>query len=279
MKYIFVFFCFAISLISCQKDFSIDNLLVGGQTTNQLLNDSNTLVRYIDLDTTLPAGSDTQDIQTYSYDANKRLVRSEYKEYPGYGSFQEESKLYYIGTDTLPFLKTVKKSNSGILDFDTTYYFYSLGKWISDSTRNPGYGYKVRHYTYEASRIIETINGNPPHFVYFIKSGNNTIMQTDTISGNINKFVFAYDTKKNPFFGLFHTSSDRDDPYYNTEIYSEDMTFEKNNPTDITESHAFLSHNSYTYEYKANGYPSIARYRDDTNALISKRIFVYTRLP
>lgn len=279
MKYIIIIFCFGVSLVSCQKEFpSVDNLLLGGQTNNQLLNDSNKLIMYADLDTTLPVGSDTIVVQTYNYDMNKRLVKSNYKEFPGYGFLQEEVKLSYNGSDTTPFLKTAKINYLGTLSFDTTYYFYSAGKRISDSTPS---GYSVRHYTYGPNRIIEMINGYPPRDIYFIKNGGNTITQNDTLSGGgtASNFSFTYDNKKNPFYGLFHTSADRDYPYYEMETYPEEMIFEKNNPIDINETQGSQFHFLYSYEYKANGYPAVARAKDaDDPTTFFKRIFKYTRL-
>ena len=286
---------FITALISCQKEHSTENgFLPNGQTNTSLLNDSNTLLRYVDLDTTLAVGADTLDKDQYSYDNAHRLVRSDYIEYNGASPDNiSTTVLYYNSADTLPYKKRETRTlvGTGVVTNDQTLYFnYVNGRISYDSLQTVGSPYTLAYsFTYQSDRIIETntdYSVSPPltttHNIYFVKNNGNTVLQIDTASGSAYyHFTFTYDNKNNPFHNMPQAFVERSRPYYMMETYPEEMVSEKNNPTDINETLLpSIFHFKYFYTYRANGYPSIARaYDQDDPTIFFKRIFTYTNLP
>ena len=295
MKKVFLLIISGIIIYSCQKEPSSNTPPIVTR------DDSTTLLMYIDLDTTQAAGLDTLNIQKYSYDNSKRLMKSAYIEYEsGMPAHFSITNLYYNGTDTLPFKKTETNYDSpgGTAGLsDTAYYIYNGDKIISDSVRS---GYNsfpvVGKYAYDNNKVTETrldYSLTPPaypysHEVYLTKINGNTTLQMDTtfldgVLSSSTRFSFVYDVKINPFYNIPQPFVERSFPYYDGETYSEEMVYEKNNPTDINETGdpfgtgAF--HFKYFYEYKSNGYPSVARvYDQDDPSNFYKRIFIYTKL-
>jgi hypothetical protein len=278
-------------ICSCQKEKTQD------RRTENPQSDSTTLAMYIDLDTTQVSGSDTIEVQKYKYDNSKRLLESDYIEYNGNAPDGITiTKLFYNGTDTLPFKKTESyyelPSGNLVNTPDTGYYFYSQGRVISDSiiSHSNSSSYFVRKFSYNNNKITESIaeNTTPPstylHLFYQTKNNGNTSLQIDSTFYNGNNiggtqtFSFSYDTKNNPFYNMPQSFIERGDPYYNMETYSEEMIFEKNNPTEIKEE-AF--HLKYVYEYNINNFPSVAKIYDDPDndpTYYYKRVFIYTKL-
>lgn len=277
-------------IFSCQKEKTQE------RKTENPISDSTTLSMYVDLDTTKASGSDTVEVQKYSYDNLKRLSKSFYMEYddgvPG-GLYLTD--LFYKGNDTLPFkiIETFYELPGGIADApEIGYYFYKDGKLISDSVSysNDPSVYYVKSYTYDNNTIISTYTypSTPPIISvdkhYQSKANGNTISQLDSsfvngvYSGN-SEVIFSatYDTKNNPFYNLVSSSIDGiPSSIYALETYSEDMTNEKNNPVEITSGF----HLKYVYDYNSNGYPAVARVYDfeAPSQFWFKRLFFYTKL-
>src|SRR5689334_19244696 len=83
-------------IISCQKEVD-PNILTGPQ------NDSSFVSKFIELDTSLPAGSDTVWITSYFYDGQKRLAKVYLDEYDLSGYLGTDSVSFrYQGNQTLP---------------------------------------------------------------------------------------------------------------------------------------------------------------------------------
>lgn len=278
-------------ICSCQKEKTQDRKAGNPQS------DSTTLLMYVDIDTTQVSGSDTLEVQKYKYDNSKRLIEATYIGYnrniPEGGTI---TKLFYNGTDTLPFKKIesyFELPNGNISNIpDTGYYFYSQGKVISDSVISPhnSLSYYVRKFSYDNNKIIQTIvsNTTPPSTLltifYQTKNSGNTVLQIDSTffngsnTFNSQTFSFSYDTKNNPFFNMPQPFINRGEPYYQMETYSNEMIFEKNNPIEVKEGNFHLK---YVYEYDMNNFPLIAKiYYDPDNhpAYYYKRIFIYTKL-
>lgn len=286
-----------ITICSCQKE-----LIPDTPGTPVIINpdDSTTLSMYVDLDTTQVPGLDTLIIQKYTYNNFKRISKSDYIEYGSAGVPEDyfETNLYYNGADTLPF-KAIQTyhdlQGSSSRNTDTAYYFYGGGKLISDSVWffNNG-SYVVRKFSYYNNKIIVTTSDvSSPQYsylnnIYLTKTNNNTTSQTDStfdLSGilHADQFSFSFDNKNNPFYNLPQPIIGRSAPYYIMETESEEMVYDKNNPTVIGEYETGYDpagfHFTYSYEYKSNGYPSIARAFDQVYPTsFYKRIFIYTKL-
>src|SRR5262245_20304510 len=96
---------FSLFLISCQKE-------VDGKLEQINGNDSIYIERYIEFDTTQPAGSDTTLDVHYTYDSQKRIRnRLVYVHDPNI-ILTSSMNFHYQGTDTLPF-KTTEFINDG----------------------------------------------------------------------------------------------------------------------------------------------------------------------
>ncbi len=287
MKHILFFGLLTLIIYSCQKP-TVDKRVESTQS------DSTALVMYVDLDTTQIKGKDTLIVQKYDYDNLKRIINTYYIDYnSGVPDGLFQTRFYYNGADTLPFkrIETYYDLSSGTVNNPGVgYYSYKDGKVLSDSvsfSNNPLF-YLVRKYSYVNNKITETIadNSTPQnievHKFYQIKNNENTTLQTDStffngaLMGGSQTFSFSYDTKNNPFYNLPQPFIDRSTPYYSMETYSEEMVYEKNNPIEITSGF----HLKYVYEYKPNGYPSVARVYDidAPSQFWFKRIFIYTKL-
>lgn len=283
MKTKLILFAFvAISLYSCQNEFSIDDVPLVNSP------DSTRLSKYIEFDTTQVSGLDTLDISNYNYDNLQRLTLQEYTEFDGAGVKVNLYKafLYYNGTDTLPF-KTIRNRYSlpglNLQTSDTSFYSFANGKIVSDSN-----SFGVTKFSYSNNLIFEKRYSSFPgmpidsNTFYMTRLNGNLVLQIDTLSGGseVENFSFTYDNKNNPFHRLPISSFERLRPYYKLELYNDEMIYEKNNPTQILQTNTVsLFHFKYAYEYNANGYPKIARVTDQTNPSTFYKVkFFYTAL-
>ena len=269
---------------SCQKGFTVEN-----SNTELVQNlDSNTLVKYIEFDTTQISGLDTLDIAKYSYDNLKRLALLEYTEFDGAGVKVNlyKTNLFYNGVDSFPFKRIDSRfalPSLSLMASDTNYYSYSNGRIVSDSASDD-----VIKFTYSTDKIMEKRFTNFPgaaydsNTYYMTRLNGNLILQVDTTSGGsvYENFSFTYDNKNNPFYRLPISSFESARPFYSLELYHDEMIYEKNNPTQILQtSSVSLFHFKYSYEYNSNGYPKIARVTDQTNPSTFYKVkFFYTAL-
>ena len=296
-----------IILASCQKEFSSENTAI----TNSIIQDDSTIIsKFIDLDTSLISGHDTLDVCTYTYDNLKRIIRIDYFQYDnitGAPYNLAQSIFYYAGSDTLPYkrLRNYFEPVGHISDhyIDTNYYFYSGTRLLKDSTRPINNGINpslfIQTYSYNNNQITEILtidlgNAVKKDIVYLTKSNGNLTLQIDSsfTSSNINPlffenkkyFSFSYDANPNPFLNKPMANVGVTMPYYNLDTYSDDMVYEKNNPVEInetqTDNNGIINnyHYRYSYNYKINGYPSVARVVDVNDpTYFFKRIFVYIK--
>lgn len=124
-----------ISFSSCQKE-------IDWGFNNKTQSDSTILDKYIELDTTLPAGLDTIHKVLVDYDSRGRVIYvSSYDKdlslpptniFP----FYDSTTYFYNGNDTVPF--KVIQTHKNLLNIwqDTCFLYYSAGKVIKDSIRS-----------------------------------------------------------------------------------------------------------------------------------------------
>lgn len=286
-------------LCSCQKEIDPINIVARVDSLSTA-NDSTTLVKYVDLDTTLPSGLDTSWVQTYKYDSLKRIVQADYIEYLNSGLPQRTNRtlLFYNGSDTVPYKKTdaetYVQSNTPSGYTAVAYYTYASGRIVKDSvhiTQTLSTDSFSRTFAYSGNSIIETTYRYIPalvttgHNISFVKSGSNLTSQNDTVTpGSMaQRFSFAYDNKPNPLYHKPQPFISDAAPYYTMETLPEEMVYEANNPVEINEYSGTLNyHVKIAYKYKPNGYPLSATFTDvsSTNpqGFLYKRLFFYTKL-
>src|SRR5215813_5428277 len=119
MKLLIAIFSFMVTVIlfSCQKEVSVDT--GRGNGTGGTTNDSIVLSKIVTLDTTRPSGLDTVDITLFSYDSQGRLAemnsngREDSSSSPVY-TYHDINRLYYNGSDTLPYKMTYTSNDFGL---------------------------------------------------------------------------------------------------------------------------------------------------------------------
>src|SRR5262245_38815708 len=164
MKILSLLTLLAILIVSCQKESSTEPPSNVGNGNNPPANDSILLSKYIELDPTLPAGSDTTFQESYTYDNKKRLSHVHTKFYGA----DETDDFFYSGTDSLPvMIIRIWTSSQGNKQRDTTFYSYANGLINTDSTVT--YNYTTNQYA-ETSAFVYTLEGNNTLFQYRLYS-------------------------------------------------------------------------------------------------------------
>jgi hypothetical protein len=261
----------AIGFSSCQKEISSQpnpTTDPGSGTTV----DSTILWKYIELDTTHPAGSDTATIYTYKYDSQKRLEAVTVRDSSYYGGYIYDTvKYYYTGADTLSYKITRMEVEPYASYTDTGFYSYSNGIVVYDST------YTTQYFpltdTLEGGVTQYTISGNnvlisgrhfqasplPAGFsngtIFKTYMNGNIVTQTDTTtSHNLTDYPdvqLNYDNHPNPFYKI-----DLHYPIYDDGLFS--RSAQKNNFIEeiggASASNLF-NHIKYSYTYRPDGYP------------------------
>lgn len=121
---------------SCQREVDFPT-----EEAEEILNDNIFLNKYVELDTAFASGLDTLYIDTFYYDAQKRLIKA-IETYYESGVHVVEGVLvqerFYNGTDTVPYkIATKEEYTTGERYSDTTFLFYNNNKEaIKDSTIN-----------------------------------------------------------------------------------------------------------------------------------------------
>jgi hypothetical protein len=284
-KLIPLFYLVTLAIFSCQKDTN--------QNTTITNNDSTTLIKAIDFDTTKVPGLDTMVVYQYDYDNLKRLFHSKVMLYSIGSPYKYfNTTHYYNGNDILPFKEVETISSIFLNEVYTRYCSYLNNKIIYDSIILNNQPLQARRYSYETDKLISLSTTYsltlPPKVelrnIYFTKVNGNTILQRDTTtSGYISNFLFSYDNKNNPYAGMVYSPLiERSAPHYVDATYIDDLVYERNNATEITQSGSYNFHFKYSYEYYTNGFPAIAKaYWQSPTGISSftfKRIFIYTKL-
>ncbi len=290
-----VILIFAISFTACQKEISVDTLPPAGSVA-----DSNYLDKIYDIE--IDGGvADTFNIWTYTYDANKRVIRMKAVSAEiGYPEFSD-NQYFYNGSDTLPYKSIYIYGDGNTFQLDTTisyFYFNSLGKRIKDSvlllSNGTSLTYSLNYYQYSGDKIYGLAKDSTIDY-----SGtyvNKTFDTATVLNGNIVFNVkhgdysrtvissFNYDDKPSPFAKLSNSKT-----YI---IFPSGETLHKhmpqiNNRLKVREESFNNGISYYLYDedltgkylYKPNGYPYQIYYPDPSDpSFIYKVSFVYKSL-
>lgn len=276
-----LFFIFFFS--SCQKE-------VEGNLPGLIQSDSSFVDRIIALDTSLPAGSDTTEKMFFSYDNSKRLSKSTQLYGTGFiGS--SITDFLYSGNDTLPSKKISREVYTGLWDYtDTTYYTYSNGFVVKDSTishdnSNNVIGAAVRQYSISGTTVnkgLRTYDFNGGNFV--LQSSSNSVLTVIFTAGNLvsqtlvtgtNTFESVqavYDNKPNPILKAFKTKyPEADTPDWQSWLV------QKNNPSQVQykEMGSPIETENYVYTYRRDGYPVKFTYFTTAGFQLSNKVLFF----
>ncbi|MFZ1534389.1 MAG: hypothetical protein WAT14_09475 [Chitinophagaceae bacterium] len=271
------------SFSSCQKE-------VEGNLPVLIQSDSSFIDKIIALDTTLPAGADTTEKMFFSYDNAKRLSKSTQLYGTGFIA-SSVTDFLYAGNDTLPYKKISREVYTGLWDYtDTTYYTYSNGFIVKDSTithdnTNSVIGAVVRQYSISGTTVskgLRTYDFNGGNFV--LQTSNNSLLTVTFTAGNLvsqtlvtgtNTFESVqavYDTKPNPILKAFKTKyPEADTPDWQSWLV------QKNNPSQIQymEMGGPLETESYVYTYRGDGYPVKFTYSTTAGFQLSNKVLFF----
>jgi hypothetical protein len=263
------------------------------------------------LDTSLVAPKDTIQRVSFTYDTQDRLiVQNNIISNSGGAIYQYATRKFdYSGTSHLAYRKIMIDSvltPPAFVHRDTVYYTFSAGKCSMDSVARGNY-YSTSRYTYNPAYIkrdIVTRQGTP--YVYTIgtanifqtKVNNDITYQVDTTISNYTisgvpytgtverKITTSYLNNPNPIYSL----------YFSTHLeYLDDVLgiFSDQPPTNLilqqslnlssrTNSgpvNTFTSSISYTYQFRADGYATVARETFIENAVTTKLKYLFFYKP
>jgi hypothetical protein len=297
VKLLALIFIFVTGFAACQKEISVETPL----PPSGLIVDSNYLSKIYDI--AIDGGiADTFNITTYTYDANKRVIRMRVLSTSISDPEFEDQQYFYNGSDTLPFKAIFFSGGHGAtFQLDTTisyFYFNSLGQRIKDSVIQMNNGarltYSLYYYQYAGDKIFGFAKDSS---VDFSGSFVNRIFDTATVlDGNIVFNVkhddyartivssFSYDHQPSPFAKLSNFKTYSIFPFGET-LY--DQMPQINNRLKAREEIFNNGISFYIYDedltgkylYKPNGYPYEIYYPDPLDpASIYKVSFVYGSL-
>ena len=284
---------FSVALVSCQKE-------IDWNTNQPTGSDSTYIALAIALDTTLPVGTDTVQWVTFNYDAQKRLsvMTSLFR---GAGTVLDTIQIgfAYNGNDTIPNKYVLDEKyhfgasrnydqttvfmnfSNGLVSYDSTLYMN-----LSTSTNN---GARVNRYLSSGSTVTryetnyDFVAGNyqlsyRDTGVYAVTTTLGNISSQSILSGNgaYQQATVTYDNKPNPIskalklrYQLFES------PYF--EVWS----FQPSNTLQVQFQEPFnpVFHETYTYRYRADGYPLSQTYQTDNGAAsYNKALYFYRTL-
>lgn len=284
---------FSMALVSCQRevDWSINNPTAA---------DSSYLLRANVFDTTLAPGTDTLQWLSFQYDAQKRLTTM-FSRFKGISSPDDTTvfTFSYQGNDTLPFKYVYeKKYYFGLVrnHRQTTVHNLFLNGFISqdssiyiDIISGINYGAVVNKFQVSGSTVnrygadYDFIAGN-----YVLSSRDTGVYAVTQTLGNITSQTLlsgtgayesaqvTYDNKFNPLGKIIKLRY----PVFES-TYFEVWSNQPSNALQIQYKEPFnpLYQDTYTYQYRADGYPVSHTYSTTGGtASYNKAKFFYTTL-
>ncbi len=300
-KTITAIFIITISLISCQKDFTVEDTPPTSNSTT--IDDSTLLSMYVEIDTSATVGLDTLSKAIYGYDNLKRLIKYDWVYFRnGVNTtpvdLRWKNLYFYNGIDTLPFKEIDSTFEQGNITTETIYHTYFNGQLILDSTTD---GFKNK-YTYFPTKTVDTLIGFTPSTpsspsVIGYKVTYRQINNSNVASEKDSLFLTDFSTNPSTFYLYFNDNYTATYDIFLNPLYkyrslkpiSFDGYFPKldefgsksrNNMTNYKLIRIGAGNNlneQYvtTYIYKTNGYPKIGRTTDVLNSANSIKSFYY----
>ena len=287
VKILSVFVLMAIVITSCQKESSTEPPSNGGNGNNPLPNDSTLLWKYIEIDTTLPSGSDTSYKIIFSYDDKNRLNLYYSTDYVD----DQNVEFFYSGNDSLPYKAVGVWTSYGRVYHDTTFFIYLNGLVFQDSiidydhTTNQFIQAQTRTFTQASSntffnyKYYDTKGSTVPwkegsSLVVKTYQDGNIISQEDTATSDVFSYAaheeVKYDSKINPIYKAI--------PVHYPMLYYW-LIAQKNNPVEEISWYDPLDpeHLTYAYSYRQDGYPLTVKVTNMVSPEGWKGIYIYTK--
>lgn len=279
----FVPFLFMLPVLcwSCQQE--PDDMINNESNTT----DSTLLRKFVMLDLSLPAGSDTDHIITFYYDDQKRIKRVE-EIYNSTPVFTYATDYFYTGAAMTPYKTTVKAVEDGEVYEDTTFLFYTNGLVSRDSMI--AYSeHELNHvttstYTVSGNSVIyhETERRYRNQIVYdVVDTDDNIIVNRE--NGNITEQISNYDPLAASNYNK-NVYSDKPDPFFKTFVpYPMLWTYnDAQRNLRVEEMWGYDAanlnrHFRYTYTFRNDGYPLSVTSADVLNPIPDewKGVYLY----
>jgi hypothetical protein len=251
---------------SCQKE-------IDWGFSNKPQGDSSYLSKYIFMDTTLPAGSDTVTKAFLSYDNSKRLSTIQAYNVGTIDSFTYNFR--YNGADSLPFLiieRGTGYNGPATSYIDSILLTYNNAKvktdsviqWIYPANSYDGTTVRTSLISGNVVKVFERDYGDIGGVITLLNF-DSALYNVSYSSGNLSSAILfsgavafyqsvsaTYDNKRNPFGKIIKFSYNS----FENEIFNE-WNIQRNNPLQVQYQHTFPPSNSeqYTYIYRTDGYP------------------------
>jgi hypothetical protein len=282
---------------SCQKQINGLDPLPPTPVDSVKILDSSYLDKVILLDDN---GIDTFELQTFNYDANKRLVLITDTTKSGGTISPGFTRYFYNGNDTLPY-KKVYVSAFEQFDSVVTYLFYdNAGKKTADSSRRFAIATNidtlqqeyVTRYKYSADKIYGDLKN--------IEFSNNFKDSTfsnelDTAIVDINSNIlsiihgafqapkrldyFTYDTHTNPYFKLNILKTEQLFPEFHFGLAKNNLLTGDVQDNSVSDPTARIKDN-YVYTYNSSGLPLTLKdiYTKGSNTYTDVYLYKYKAL-
>ncbi len=288
--------------VSCKKDAANSIVPDPTDTTDTTHNNPVTgtpllLKSMYYVDTTLSAPGDTLYKFTMSYDASNRLVlltSLERDRATGDSTTYLSTEYAYNGNDTFANRIIRYKEyfqlppTSTAIYHDTTYFIFSNGQHVSDSTLQSGYRREVHRYTHNSGMLLITGDTWYPYQqhstqnwsnVFQTFSNNDIAYQLDTFTfhnltgptdNHYDRFEWTFNHLSNPN-PMYKVALPVFNPYYHDEDYMYGGTYEPQHLLSSTTANSQSWNDSgtsqgwhttqvnYNYEFRNDGYPTIGR--------------------
>jgi hypothetical protein len=293
MKGIFVFFTGVVLLIcfsSCQKE-------IDWGFANTTHTDSIYVTRFIELDTTYPAGMDTSYKTLYSYDSKKRIkdvAEIGFDDGTHNTGYTLGENRFYSANDSVPF-KIVRSEwfSNGDTFLDTVYLYYNSNNVIiRDSSLYYMNGTKIKIRVsgfglIGSNRYLVLETTIDPNTGMTVK--DSILSQRNwTLLGvlfNVSMYSFTFDNNRNPFFRtILPYPVYLNDYYHTTHPFYYPLLATANNPLTHFQDHSIMGGGTFNYSgtaryvYNSLGYPVIIRYTSTALSNPHKGLVYYTAL-
>lgn len=282
------------SISACQKEITEDTTT---PIPPNIIPDSNYLSKMYEIG--IERGvTDTVEIWTYTYDANKRVIHLSDSSSVIGANYLASWQYFYYGNDTIPYKSTYTVQGPGYISTDSliTYFYYNAsGQRIKDSVINQNGAvndYTKNFYQYLPGKIYgltkdSTYNGFA--YVVYLTFDSATIINGNIVNNKRNFnysadsviSIFTYDDKPAPFAKLSNFKTFEIFPFGETFFYEMPQNNNRLKANEYSSGTGYLFEEDFTgkYIYKPNGYPSQIYYPDPADpALIYKISFVYKAL-
>ena len=286
-------------ILSCTKQVINNEPTANTQTQGQLL------AQVFEIDTSLVATKDTILKASFIYDQSERLIeKTILLRYENGNSSLIKTTFEYSNSDTTAY-RAIKQNS--ISSFDTAYYSFLNGKYVSDSIHYSGSAFSANSFIFhpniverqsqgwavlpfyyswhEYQNIHQTkVNGNITYQIdTLIASSSNTAIltyqrfeTTVTYLPNPNPYSKIADPIRKPYYNYYFANFSED--YAPKQLISKQVSnFDTWNSSQFPNNTHATNTLTYDYTFRTDGYPLEARVTYDVGPSVKKTklVFIY----